>query len=91
MLQMRRGFIRLQATFRARKVRKQYLHTRRRIMGFQVCELLVLLYITHVANQYYNAISVVAEVLQRMDCSQVLYKEGSSGHQDTVSIQDGAC
>ena len=38
-LQMRRGFIRLQATFRARKVRRKYVRTRRRIMGFQVhCE-----------------------------------------------------
>ena len=35
-LQMRRGFIRLQATFRARKVRRRYVRTRRRIMGFQV-------------------------------------------------------
>jgi myosin-7 len=32
---MRRGFIRLQATFRARKVLKWYLRTRRRIVIFQ--------------------------------------------------------
>lgn len=34
---MKRGFIRLQATFRGRKVRRWYLRTRSKIILFQVC------------------------------------------------------